>query len=92
MIHKCVDGKCSNNIYHDKRRELIKESLQQTEEIVNKDTLLNLNSGYINSELKIITDLFEYLILNNTDDLSCDTNKETSIRILLRMSRDVAAD
>jgi len=92
VIHKCVDGKCSNNIYYNKRRELSKESLQQTEEIVNIDTLLNLNSGYINSELKIITDLFEYLILNNTDDFSCDMNKETSIRILLRMSGDVAAN
>ena len=28
---------------------------------------------------------FEHLILDNTDDLSYDSNKETSIRILLRV-------
>ncbi len=35
VIHKCLDGKSSNNIYYNKRRDIMKESLQQTEEIVN---------------------------------------------------------
>ena len=54
--------------------------------------MLKLNSGYINLELKTITDLFENLILVNTDDFSNDSNKEISIRILLRVCYDVTAN
>ena len=55
--------------------------------------MLKLNSGYINSELKIITDLFESLILANTDDFSDDSNKEVlRIRILLRVCYEITAN
>jgi hypothetical protein len=92
LIHKCSDGKSSNYIYYTVRRDLLSESALQTEEIISASNMLKLNSGYINSELKIITDLFESLILANTDDFSDDSNKEVLIRILLRVCYDITAN
>ena len=85
LIHKCVDGKSSNHIYYTIHRDLLSESALQTEEIVSTSNVLKLNYGYISSELKIITDLIEHLsqhlILDNTDDFTYDSSKETSISV-----------
>ena len=57
-------------------RDLLIESALQTEEIISIGNVLKLNCGYINLELKIITDLFKHIILDKTDDFSYDSNKE----------------
>ena len=92
LIHNCSDAESSNHIYYTVHRSLLSEAALQTDEIIAASNLLKLNSGYVNSELKIITDLFEGLILTNTDDFSDDSNKEVSIRILLRIYRDITAN
>jgi hypothetical protein len=92
LIHNCSDAESSNHIYYTVHRSLLSEAALQTDEIISTSNLLKINSGYVNSELKIITDLFEGLILMNTDDFSDDSNKEISIRILLRIYRDISAN
>ena len=40
LIHKCVDGKCSNYIYYTVRLDLLSESAMQTEEIISTSNML----------------------------------------------------